>query len=106
MTISLPGEVELITHFSRHLGPRFEAAGVRVQFHYNQIPGIHFKTEPSEEYREAIVRGLSEGMALHFPEFPIKWERLGDGRRRARSRLYCACFLSGFTVGNRTGAFT
>jgi len=70
MTIRLPGEVELISHFSRHLGPRFESAGVRVQFHYNQIPGVHFKAEPSEEYRAAILRGLREGMALHFPEFP------------------------------------
>jgi hypothetical protein len=70
MSFIKPGEVELVSYFSRHLGPRFEAAGLRVQFHYNQQPGIHFKVEPSEEYREAILKGLREGMALRFPDFP------------------------------------
>lgn len=70
MSIKSPGEVELISHFRRHLGPRFESAGLRVQFHYNQVPGIHFKAEPSEEYRVVILQGLKDGMALHFPNFP------------------------------------
>ena len=53
-----------------HLGPRFEAAGLRVQFHYNQKPGIHFKAEPPAEYRDSILKGLRDGMALRFPNFP------------------------------------
>jgi hypothetical protein len=53
-----------------HLGPRCEAAGLRVQFHYNQTPGIHFKVEPLAEYRDAILQGLRDGLQLRFPEFP------------------------------------
>ena len=64
-----PAEVELMSHFNRHLGPKFEAAGLRGQFHYNQEPGIHCKSEPSVEYRAAILAGLQEGMALRFPDF-------------------------------------
>jgi hypothetical protein len=60
----------LYSHFSQHLGPRFEAAGLRVQFHYNQTPGIHFRVPVSEEYRAAIIRGIQEGMASRFPQFP------------------------------------
>ena len=56
--------------YSIHLGPRFEAAGLRIQFHYNQTPGIHFKTEPPAEYRDSILRGLRDGLASRFPEFP------------------------------------
>jgi hypothetical protein len=47
-----------------------EAAGLRVQFHYNQKPGVHFKVKPPEEYRHAILRGIEDGMAARFPEFP------------------------------------
>ena len=65
-----PGEVELSAYFRKHLGPRFEAAGLRVQFHYNQPPGIHFKIAAPEEYREAIIRGIRDGLALRFPDFP------------------------------------
>jgi hypothetical protein len=53
-----------------HLGPRCQAAGLRIQFHYNQVPGIHFKIEPPEEYRDSILRGLRDGLALRFPRFP------------------------------------
>ena len=53
-----------------HLGPRFEAAGLKVQFHYNQTPGIHFKVESPVEYRDSILRGLRDGLALGFPKFP------------------------------------
>jgi hypothetical protein len=63
--------MELYSYFSVHLGPRFEAAGLRVQFHHNQAPGIHFKVSPPEEYRAAILRGLQDGLALRFPEFPV-----------------------------------
>ena len=70
MIMKLPSEVELISHFSRHLGGRFQEAGVRIQFQYNEIPGIHFKVALSEEYRAPILRGLKEGMAIHFPDFP------------------------------------
>jgi hypothetical protein len=65
-----PGELEVLARFSIHLGPRFEAAGLRVQFHYNQAPGIHFKVEPPEEYRGAILKGIVDGMAARFPGFP------------------------------------
>jgi hypothetical protein len=65
-----PGQVEVYGTFSKHLGPRFTAAGVGVQFHYNQVPGVHFKAEAPSEYREAILKGLADGMALRFPEFP------------------------------------
>jgi len=47
-----------------------EAAGLRVQFHCNQKPGVYFKVQPSEEYRGAILRGINEGMADRFPDFP------------------------------------
>ncbi len=56
--------------FSMHLGPRFEAAGLRIQFHYNQPPGIHFKAEAPAEYRDSILRGLRDGLASRFPDFP------------------------------------
>ncbi len=62
--------MELYSYFSIHHGPRYSAAGLRVQFHYNQVPGIHFKVTPPEEYRAHILRGLQEGLALRFPEFP------------------------------------
>lgn len=65
-----PGEVDVIAHFSRHLGGRIEGAGLRIQFHYNQAPGIHFKAEPSNEYRTAILSGLRDGLAVRFPRFP------------------------------------
>src|SRR5688572_2136276 len=65
-----PGEIEMYSYFSQHLGGRFEAAGLRVQFHYNQTPGIHFKVQVSDEYRNEILRGIQNGMALRFPGFP------------------------------------
>ncbi len=70
MSPASPGEVELYASFSQHIGPRFEAAGLRLQFHYNQTPGVHFRVPVSEEYRAAILRGIEEGMAARFPEFP------------------------------------
>ena len=70
MTPASPGEVEVLGNYSMHLGPRFEAAGLRVQFHYNQTPGIHFRVECPNEYRDAIMRGLRDGIALRFPTFP------------------------------------
>ena len=45
------------------------SAGLRIQFHYNQPPGVHFKVEPPDEYRAAIVRGIKDGLALRFPDF-------------------------------------
>lgn len=33
-----PGEIEVLASYSRHLGATFDAAGLRIQFHYNQIP--------------------------------------------------------------------
>ena len=48
------------------------SAGIRIQFHYNQKPGIHFRSQsPDELFAKEIVRGLEDGMALRFPSFPI-----------------------------------
>ena len=47
-----------------------ESAGLRVQFHNNQEPGIHFRVQPPEEFRSAILKGIEDGMAARFPEFP------------------------------------
>ena len=66
---TLPGEVEIEAFFRAHI-VRMVSAGLRVQFHYNQAPGIHFKVDPPEAYREAIVRGLEDGLACRFPDFP------------------------------------
>jgi hypothetical protein len=65
-----PGPVEAYGHFSQHLGPRYMAAGLRIKFEYNQIPGTHFKVAVSEEYRESIVNGIKESMSIRFPDFP------------------------------------
>lgn len=64
-----PGPVEVYGYFKKHLGPRFMGAGLRLQFHYNQTPGIHFKTVVSEEYRGAILKGIKDGMSIRFPDF-------------------------------------
>ena len=68
--MNAPGEVEVHGNYSMHLGPRFEGAGLSVQFHYNQPPGLHFKVEPPAQYRAAIIRGIEQGMAERFPDFP------------------------------------
>jgi hypothetical protein len=65
-----PGQVEVYGHFSKHLGPRYMSAGLRLQFHYNQIPGVLFKVAVNNEYRDAILKGISDGMSARFPDFP------------------------------------
>ncbi|MRW83105.1 hypothetical protein GJ698_03240 [Pseudoduganella sp. FT26W] len=70
MPLNHPGEVEHYAFFSAHLGARFQSAGLRVQFHYNQESGIHFAIQPPEEYAESIIKGLSDGLARYFPSFP------------------------------------
>jgi len=70
MPLNHPGEVEHYAFYSAHLGSRFQSAGLRVQFHYNQEPGIHFIAQPPEEYADAIMKGLSQGLARYFPDFP------------------------------------
>lgn len=47
-----------------------EAAGLRIQFHYNQEPGIHFKVQPPEEFCNDIIKGIEDGMNARFPDFP------------------------------------
>jgi len=64
------GQLEVSSYYRIHLGPRFEAAGLRAQFHYNQTPGIHFKAEPRDDYRSAIIKGIEDGIAARFPDFP------------------------------------
>jgi len=39
-------------------------AGLRLQFHYIGDPGIHFKTNVSGEYRDAILREISDAMQM------------------------------------------
>jgi len=70
MPMNHPGEVEHYAFFSEHLGPRFQSAGLRIQFHYNQAPGIHFIVQPPQEFAEAIRKGLLRGLARYFPNFP------------------------------------
>jgi hypothetical protein len=70
MSAATPGEIEVYCFYRQHVGPMMESAGLRVQFHYNQLPGIHFKVQPSEEYRRAILQGIEDGMAARFPHFP------------------------------------
>jgi hypothetical protein len=45
-------------------------AGLKLQFHDNQAPGIHFKAAVNEVYREAILNGIKDGMSARFPNFP------------------------------------
>jgi len=70
MPLNHPGEVEHYAFFSAHLGARFQTAGLRTQFHYNQAPGIHFAIEPPGEYADSIMKGLRDGLARYFPSFP------------------------------------
>jgi len=65
-----PGQVDIYGRFSKYVGARFMGAGLRLQFHYNQIPGIHFKVAIREEYREATLKGIKDGMSIRFPDFP------------------------------------
>jgi len=69
MPLNHPGEVEHYAFFSAHLGPRFQSAGLRVQFHCNQEPGIHFIVQPPKDYAEAIMKGLRHGLTRYFPNF-------------------------------------
>lgn len=65
-----PGEVEVHSYFSKHLGPRYMGAGLKLQFHSNQPPGIHYKVAVNEEYRAAILKGIEDGVSIRFPDFP------------------------------------
>ena len=44
-------------------------AGLRLQFHPNQPPGIHYKVAVNEEYRAAILKGIKDGISIRFPNF-------------------------------------
>ena len=70
MNASFPGDLEIDCGYSQHLGPRFEGAAIKIQFHRNQIPGIHFKVEDSEEYRNSNIKGITDGLHDRFPDFP------------------------------------
>jgi len=65
-----PREAEVYIQFRQHVGPNFIAAGLRLQFHYNQIPGIHFKAAGNGEFREPLLKGIKDGMSIRFPNFP------------------------------------
>ena len=102
-----PGEVEIFAQFNIHLGTRFKAAGLRVQFHYNQTPGIHFKVDPPEEYRGAILKGIEDGMVARLPNFSSSgsiWiieiaEHEVDSRQRA-------CYRAGHLVIDQAYSLT
>jgi hypothetical protein len=68
--MNAPGPVEVYGRYRKHLGPRYEAAGLGIQFHYNQAPGVSFRVEPPGQYRGAILRGIADGMTERFPDFP------------------------------------
>jgi hypothetical protein len=107
MSQKAPTEGVYYSYFSIHLGGKFESAGLRIEFHYNQIPGIHFKVGLSDEYKEAILRGLQDGLALHFPEFPKTgsiWvievnEHEVDSSRRAFYRVARMVIDQAFSLG-------
>jgi hypothetical protein len=62
--------MEILSGYNLHMGPRREGAGLKIQLHFNQPPGIHFKVEPSESgYRRGIEKGLKEGAELMEPNF-------------------------------------
>jgi hypothetical protein len=60
--------MEIYSYFKQYLGPRMSVAGLRVQFHFNQPSGIHYKAVVSGEYRDVIVKGLEDGIAIRFPD--------------------------------------
>ena len=64
-----PLQIEHLAWFSQHLGGRFRAAGLRIQFHDNQEAGIRWKVACPEEYQAAILQGLHEGMNDAFPQY-------------------------------------
>jgi len=64
-----PRRLEVYAEFRIPLGPRSEAAGLRVRFQHDDVPGIHFTVEPDEEYRAALLHGIEDGMAARFPDF-------------------------------------
>lgn len=65
----VPLQIEHLAWFSQHLGGRFRAAGLRIQFHDNQEAGIQWKVACPEEYQAAILQGLHEGMNEAFPQY-------------------------------------
>lgn len=67
--IGIPLQIEHLAWFRQHLGGRFRAAGLRIQFHDNQEAGIHWKVACPDEYRAAILQGLQEGMQDAFPQY-------------------------------------
>jgi hypothetical protein len=68
--MNVPRVLEISGKFRQHHGPRYSGAGLTIQFHYNQTPGIHFKVQVDDEFREYILKGLKDGMASRFPDFP------------------------------------
>jgi hypothetical protein len=65
----VPGGVEIYAYFSKILGPRSMAAGLRISFGYGQTRGIQFSVPVNEEYREAIIKGIKDGMSERFIDF-------------------------------------
>jgi hypothetical protein len=55
-------------HFHRIVGPRAEEAGVRISFHHDDASGVNFKIICGE-YKDAITKGIQDGMASRFPDF-------------------------------------
>jgi hypothetical protein len=68
MHVIPPKLTSVYGHFRKILGPRSMDAGVRVSFHHGEASGVHFKINCGE-YRDAIAKGIQDGMASRFPDF-------------------------------------
>ena len=72
MSDRIPNEVEVRGYFSQHLGPRYQAAGVSLQFHSNQGSGIVCKASSSQpSYVRAIIKGIEDGLIARYGSAPI-----------------------------------
>ena len=72
MSAFLPTDIEVHGHFSRHLGPRFQTAGVSLQLHSNQGSGIVCKVANAEPaYVDAIVKGVEDGLLARYGSVSI-----------------------------------
>lgn len=73
MNEHMPTNIEVHASFSRHLGPRYERAGVSLQFHPNQGVGIACKVPGAEpSYEQAVVKGIEDGLSARYGSAPMR----------------------------------
>ena len=70
MSDGSPGELEVYGYFSAHLGPRSVAAGLRIQFLYNQSPGIHFRGSLRKSIETPLSKVFWMDWLCDFPSYP------------------------------------